>query len=334
MHLHRAVIAIPTVLLLAGCAGQPGTQASHRDARTFASAPGKLVLLEVRSLDAEIEVVAGGAIEVAVELEAHSSSRAAAHRWVERNTPALEDSPSRLEITTPRRGSVSVIGFIETDGVVKVKVPAECRLEVRTASGDVSLRGEAVLSAPVRIDTASGDVTVRGGARELLLDTASGDIRVTGPALAVLEVDTASGDLTLDAGADRAVVDTASGEAVLRGLRGDLSATTASGDVDARWVRAAPGTRVRVETASGEVTLRLPAGAPVTGEVRSATGSIESEYPGEEDRRGHRLKLADAGRPAEAGPGGAAGGAAGGAVDLSVRTVSGSVRLLETSPEI
>ena len=329
MLLRRTVLTGLAVLSLAACAGQQGTHTNHNDSKTFPSAPGKLVMVDVRSLDAEIEVVAGDAIAVAVELEAHSSSRAAARRWVERNTPAMEDSPTRLEISTPRRASVSVIGFIETEGVVRIKVPAECRLEVRTASGDVTVRGEAPMTAPVRIDTASGDVTVRGGARELVLDTASGDIRVAGTALAVLEADTASGDITLDAGADRVVIDTASGEAVLRSLRGDLSFSSQSGDVDARWLRLAAGTHVRVETQSGEVTLRLAAGAPITGEVKSSSGSIESEFPGNEDRRGRRLTLSGVAASAESAP--AAGP---GSAELSIRTGSGSVRLLETTPEI
>ena len=329
MLARRAVTSTLLVLSLAACAERQGTRSNYKDSKSFPGAPGKLVVLDVRSLDAEIEVVAGGSIDVAVELAARSSSRAAARRWVERNTPVLEDSPSRLEIGTPRRGSVSVIGFIETEGVLRVKVPAECKLEVRTASGDVSVRGESPMAAPVRIETTSGDIVVRGGARELVLETSSGDVRVTGSALALLEADTASGDITLDAGADRVVVDTASGEAVLRNLRGDLSVTSTSGDVDARWLRLAPGTRVNVETSSGEVTLRLVSGVPITGEVRSSNGRIESEFSGEEDRRGRRFTLSAGGTANEATPGAATGSAV-----LSVRTGSGDVSLLETSPVI
>jgi DUF4097 and DUF4098 domain-containing protein YvlB len=329
MLVRRAVMTGLVVVSVAACAAQQGTHTNHKDSKTFPSASGKLVVLDIRSLDAEIEVVAGDSITVAVELEAHSSSRAAARRWVERNTPVMDDSPTRLEISTPRRGSVSVIGFIETEGVIKVKVPTECKLELRTASGDVTLRGEVPMTTPVRIDTSSGDVTVRGGARELLLDTSSGDIRVTGPALAVLEADTASGDVVLDAGADRVVIDTSSGDSELRNLRGALSLSATSGDVDARWLSLAAGTRIRVETQSGEVTLRLATGSPITGEVKSSSGSIESEFPGEEDRRGQRFTLSGAQASAESAP-----GAGTGTAELSIRTGSGRVRLLEATPEI
>ena len=325
----RAVMSALLVLSLAACTGRQGTRSQYKDSKSYPSAAGKLVVIDVRALDAEIEVVAGDSIDVAVELAAHSSSRAAARRWVERNTPVIEDAPSRLEISTPRRGSVSVIGFIETEGVVRVKLPAECKLEVRTASGDVTVRGEAPMAAPVRIETASGDIVVRGGARELLLETASGDVRVTGPALALLEAETASGDIGLDAGADRVVVDTASGETVLRNLRGDLSLTSSSGDVDARWLRLPSGARISVETSSGEVTLRLAAGVAIAGEVRTSDGRIESELAGEEDRRGRRFILSPRSTGGEAAP-----GTTGGTATLSVRTVSGDVSLLETAPEI
>ncbi len=328
MRLHRALTAAALAAAVAGCGGQRGggAAAAHRDSRQAASAPGKLVVLDVRSLDVEAEVVETGTIDVSVELAARSSSRAAARRWVERNTPAFADSPARLEITTPRRRSVSVVGFIETEGVIRLKVPAECRLEVKTGSGDVVLRGGAAAAAPVRIATGSGDVTVRGGARELVVDTASGDVRVTGEPLALLEVDTASGDITLDAGAERVAIDTASGDCVLRRLRGGLTASSKSGDIDARWQRLAPGARIVAETSSGDVALRLTRSVPVRGTVATAGGSIESELPGEEDRRGRRFTLAAPPAGAEAGPEGA--------VELSVRTASGDVRLLASAHEI
>lgn len=328
MHLHRALTTAALAAALAGCGEQRGgTAATHRDSQQFASAPGKLLVLDVRSLDVEAEVVETGTIEVTVEVDARSSSRAAARRWVERNTPAFADSPARLEITTPRRSSVSVIGFIETEGVIRVRMPAECRLEVRTGSGDVVLRGAAAMAAPVRVDTGSGDVTVRGGARELVADTASGDVRVTGEPLARFEADTASGDVSLEAGAERVAVETASGECVLRRLRGGLTASTKSGDIDARWLRLLPGARVDVETSSGDVALRLPHGSDVCGTVSTSGGSIESELPGEEDRRGRRLTLTAPPAGAEAQPGGSA-------VELHVRTGSGDVRLLSSPREI
>jgi hypothetical protein len=328
MRPYLVVLAAALVLPLTACHRRPATSTNHHETRSFAAAPGKLVRLDVRSIDVAVEVVKGEAIDFEVTLAAHASSRAAASRWIERNTPVIDDSPSRLEISVPKRSGVSVIGFLATDGRIRIKLPPQCTLEVHTASGDVTLAGEDPLAAPVRIETASGDVTVRGGARELLLDTASGDIRVAGAALAVLEVNTASGDVRLDAGADRAVIDTASGSVTLRDLGGDLSANTSSGDLEARWARLPAGTRIRVETSSGDVRLRLPAAGALSGEMRTSSGSIESDYPGTEERRGHRFTLSGAAGTAES-PSGAAGGAS-----VTIKTNSGDVTLRKEKLEI
>jgi DUF4097 and DUF4098 domain-containing protein YvlB len=327
----RLRVVVPIALLiavLAGCHRPPATRTDLDETHAFAAAPGKLVRLDLRSLDADVTVVEGESIGVETHLEAHSSSRAAARRWVERNTPVIEDSPSRLEISVPKHGGISVIGFISTKGVVHVKLPAQCTLEVHTASGDVTIQGGTVLSAPVRVETASGDVTVHGGAKELLLDTASGDVRVTGDALAVLQADTASGDVRVDSGAARAAVETASGDIRLRNLGGDLTANTSSGTVEARWSRLPAGSKVRIGSSSGDVTLRLPATAALSGEVRTTSGDIRSDFPGAEESHGHRFTLSGAAVTPER-PEAAAAGA-----ELSIRTSSGDVTLVKATIEL
>jgi len=329
MRLRLAVTIAALLVPLAACHRPPATATDHHETRSFAAAPGKLVRLDVRSLDAEVEVVAGETIEVDVRVASHSSSRAAARRWVERNTPVMDDSPSRLEISVPKRSGVSVVGFISTEGTVRVKLPAQCTLEIKTGSGDVTLSGgQAVLATPVRVETSSGDVTVEGGAREVLLDTSSGDISVSGAALAVLEASTSSGSVRLDSGAERAVVETSSGDAVLHGLGGDLSATSSSGDVESRWSRLRAGAKVRVETSSGDVTLQLPSQAALTGEIRTTNGTIQSDFAGEEDRRGRRFTLSGAAAAAEQAQNERTG------AEVSVRTTSGDVSLLKAKARI
>ncbi len=327
----RLRVVVPIALLavvLPACHRPPATRTDQHETHTFAAAPGKLVRLDLRSLDVDIEVVTGESIGVETELEAHSSSRAAARRWIERNAPLLEDSPSRLEISVPKRGGVTVFGFISTKGVVHLKLPAQCTLEAHTASGDVTIQGTGVLATPARVETSSGDVIVHGGVKELLLDTASGDVRVTGGALAMLEVNTSSGDIRVEAGAARAAIETSSGDVRLRNLSGDLTANTSSGDVEARWSHLPGGTMVRVGTASGDVTLRLPAAAALTGEVRTASGHIRSDFSGSEEARGRRFTLSGAAGTREQPE------AAGAGAELSIRTTSGDVSLVKAKIEI
>jgi hypothetical protein len=309
MRRFAPILALCAVLVLAACAKPSGPQAIHQS-HTFPAAAGKLIRLNVRSLDVHVKVAEASAISVTVALEARSSSRAATKRWIERNTPVFEDSDSVLEVRLPssRHGGVVVFGFLHTEGRIELVVPPSCRLDVKTSSGDVTVAGETTLSGLVRVDTSSGDVTVDGGVRELIADTSSGDVRVTG-ALATLEADTSSGDVTLQGGSERVIVDTSSGDAKLEKLSGDLSADTSSGRVSANWDRLAAGTKITVRTSSGDVRLRVPEGTPLAGEIKTTSGSINSDVPGTGDKHGRAMSFATQGA----------------SVGVEVRTSSGDV---------
>jgi hypothetical protein len=328
MRPRLAVLTAALLLLPTACHRPAATRTDHHETRSFTAGPGKIVRLDLRSLDAEVRVGDGAAIEVEVTMRARSSSTSAARRWVERNMPTFDDSPSRLEVAVPSRSSVSLFGFLSTEGTVRVTLPAECALEIHTGSGDVALSGDAQTSTPVRVETSSGDVTVSGGAREMIVETSSGDIRIGGTALAVLDARTTSGDIRLDSGAAKVVADTSSGDVILRNLTGPLSASTSSGDVQARWRHLPAAADIRVETSSGDATLRMPAGAVLEGEVRTSSGDIRSDFGGEKDRHGRRLTLAGA------KSGGVGRSEAPAAVMLSVRTTAGDVALLEVRAEI
>jgi DUF4097 and DUF4098 domain-containing protein YvlB len=309
------VAALVVLLVTAGCR-QPSTPLAIHETHTFPVAPGKLVKLDLRSLDVHVKVAEASAITVTVDLQARASSKAAAQRWIQRNAAVFEDSPSTLEVYQPRgtRG-IWVIGFMHTEGKLELTVPPSCRLEIRTASGDVTIAGEVPLSSAVRVKTASGDVHVTGGARELIVNTASGDVRVSGPPLALVEADSASGDITVESGAEKAIFDTASGDVRVKKLTGDLMANTASGDVSVVWERLAAGAKVHVRTTSGDIGLRIPESALLRGEVSTTSGRISSDFAGSSDRREHRLSFAGSGE----------------GVEIEVRTTSGDAALHKSS---
>jgi DUF4097 and DUF4098 domain-containing protein YvlB len=309
------VFALVTLIVTTGCKRSSTPQSIH-ESRTFPVAPGKLVTIEVRSLDVRVKVAEANAITATVDLEARGSSRAGTQRWIERNAPVFDDSPSTLEVTQPRgtRG-ILMIGFLHTKGKLELTVPPSCRLEVRTTSGDVAIGGEAPLAGPVRVTTSSGDVRVTGGARELIVKTSSGDVRLSGPPLAVVEADTSSGDVIVDSGAAKALVDTSSGDVKVKKLTGDLMADTSSGAVSVGWDHLASGAKIRVRTTSGDVGLHLPEGTPLRGEIRTTSGRITSDFSGSSDRREHRLSFAGSGE----------------GVEIEVHTASGDAVLRKNS---
>jgi len=313
-------------ILLAGCQRPPAEPATYHDTRSFPAAEGKLVRLHVSSLDPEIVVAAGDHITVEVRLSAQASSGAAAARWVERHTPQIDDSPAALEIRAARRWGTLMVGFLRTTAHLRVVLPPSCRLEITTSSGDVSIDGTETLNAPVRITTTSGDVSVRGGVRSLEVRTTSGDLQATGQELEQLQLRSTSGDATVRAPLRAVLADATSGDLRLEGLRGDLSAHSTSGDVRAAWADLPAGASIRAETTSGDVRLRLPSLAGVTGELRTRTGTVRTKAPGRWERRDRHLVLIPSPHgapPPEEAPGGAK-------VTVDVSTRSGDISLRST----
>ncbi len=309
--MRRAVLAATLTVLItgAGCVRVRTPLAVH-ETHTFAAAPDKLVRLEVGSIDVHVTVTEGTAITATLDLDARSSSRGAAKRWIANHTPTFEDSVSALEVRLPsRHRGIFVLGYLNGRARLDLTVPPACRLQLRTSSGDISVAGDAVLAGPVRATTSSGDLAVEGGVRELIARTSSGDIRVTRRPLVALEADTSSGDVTLESGAERATVDTSSGDIRMEGLAGDLSTSASSGDVSANWKQIAPGANVRIRTSSGDVRIRIPAGTALAGEIATSSGSIHSSIDGTRGRHDHQLSFT----------------ASGAAVAIDVRTTSGDV---------
>jgi DUF4097 and DUF4098 domain-containing protein YvlB len=308
------------VALLAGCRPAARVPARIADAREFEATPGKLVAVTVTALDVEVRVAARETIAVKVSLEASSSSPGAAARWVERNRPEFSDGPARLEISTPkhRRGTTVSFGWFRSEGRVTIELPPGCRLEVKTASGDVTLAGEQGLDGLVRLDTASGDVAVTGGARELAVDTASGDVEIRDVELATLQTDTASGDVLVKSRVGRAEVETASGDVRLEALTGPLTAETASGELFARWRGRPDEGAARIRTASGDVELRFPAATVLRGEASTTSGHLRSEFDGAWSRHRHSLELS----------------APEGGFELRIHTTSGDVALARETAEV
>ena len=289
---------------------------SQHETKTFPSAAGKLVRLDLRSLDVEVVVAQNDSITAEVDIDARSSSRAAARRWLESHAPVFDDSSSTLEIRQPSgRTGIVLFGYMDTKARVKLVVPPECRLEIRTSSGDVSVTGDVAVAGPVRVRTTSGDVTVTGGLKELIVKTSSGDVAVRHQVLTALEADTTSGDVTLESGSQRAIVGTSSGDVRLEQLQGGLSVDTTSGEVAASWAAVATGMKVRVHTSSGDVRLRVPATAQLRGQISTRSGSIHSDFSGTSERREHELSFTSSGD----------------AVEIEVHTSSGDVSVHQHS---
>jgi hypothetical protein len=153
---------------------------------------------------------------------------------------------------------------------VRAHVPQDSALQLTLASADANCRGR-LRSAQVR--TASGDVTVEEVADDATAKSASGDLlfeRVGGE----LRADSASGDIVIGRVGGAATVGSASGRVEIGDAGGSVAIRTASGDVD---LRCAHRGEVRVQSASGDVTVGVAAGTGVWLDLGTMSGTTHSE---------------------------------------------------------
>ena len=171
---------------------------------------------------------------------------------------------------------------------LEIEVPRLAAIALRTVSGDVEATGVAGAS---RWTTTSGDLRLRVDGGSVTANSMSGDVDVEAGGPIELKARSVSGDLTL------------------RAPRFDaLAASTTSGDVRIDGALGEAGEHV-ISSVSGDVELVTPSAVRVdtqsiTGDVR-AGGTIRSE-----GKRGRRVMVVGAG-----------------AVDVSIRTTSGDIRL-------
>lgn len=112
----------------------------------------------------------------------------------------------------------------------------------------------------ISVDLASADLQAQGlQARKLDVDSASGVMRLEDCRLEELSVDMASGDLTY------------TGQ-----ITGTFELDSASGDAELT-LEAVPQ-RIETDTASGDVTVRLPADASFGGTFDSLSGKLRCEF--------------------------------------------------------
>jgi DUF4097 and DUF4098 domain-containing protein YvlB len=193
--------------------------------------------LEVRTVDGDEAVV----------------SLSGAQKLVE--STRVEFDGGRLTVGTEYRTFRGLLGRFDGALRVRASVPVGSRVEVVTASGDVSLEGS---FASLDAKTASGDVHVNG---EL-----DGDVSVK----------TVSGDVRLPAVAGELTVRTVSGDVSADSVGGPATMKSVSGDVKVGRLREG---KISVQSVSGDIALGIAPGTSIDIDAGSASGDLRSEVP-------------------------------------------------------
>lgn len=157
----------------------------------------------------------------------------------------------------------------------EVSVPTGTRIDARTQSGEITVRGT---KGEVDANSQSGDVRVEDAARRLDVSTLSGSIEATGVAGDV-DLKSVSGDVRLrDVNGDLDV-DTVSGEIEIRGaVAKQVRAHTTSGDVVYEG-SIDPQGRYELVSHSGDIRLGIPQNTGAQLSVSTWSGSVDSDFP-------------------------------------------------------
>lgn len=177
----------------------------------------------------------------------------------------------QISVVAPRQRT----GFFGSDSAltVNVTVPTDSDVSVKTGSADITVDGRVGTG---QFKTGSGDISaaVLGGSTQVM--SGSGDIRV-GQAESALNVSTGSGDVQLGVNHGPVSVKTGSGDFAVDEAHEDVTLTSGSGDL---WVRTAHRGRLTANSASGDLSIGIPAGIPVWTDIFTLTGEIRSDLVG------------------------------------------------------
>jgi len=224
------------------------------------------VTVHVRIGAGSVEIVAEERSTATVEVSPYNDSEvsreAAEHARVEMRQ-------GRLVIEVPEAGA-SFLFWRGPKVRIDVRVPLDCALDVRLASADLTGHGR---YSDATVKSASGDTYLEHLTGRLVVNTASGDVRlvqVDGP----VQFNGASGDLTAQSIAGELVAHSASGDVEIEDIHDSANVTTASGDV--RFGVARRGT-VKLRSASGDVSIGVPAGTGVWLDLTTMSGTTHSD---------------------------------------------------------
>jgi hypothetical protein len=292
MLFRALLITLGAVLVIAAPAN--AAQKDLNLSESFPAADGKRLEVDAGDLDLRVRTADVPRIEAEVQLHIGGTGADRAERWLDNHTPSFEDSEDRLRIVVDP-GTSGFLGFgrLSARARLGLLVPHGIVPDLTTTSGNIEVSGDFPDARPLWLRTSSGAVTMIGAAAALDVKSADGDaeIQLIRP-LESFAASTSSGNVRLTGGAREANVGTASGDIRLENLSGSLEAVTSTGKITVTWDRLGADGTVRIRSASGRVHLMLPEGVSPRGTLRTTTGSVRSELPGEVAADGSTLELA------------------------------------------
>ncbi len=292
MPIRQMTAAAFAALLIgwsAACTLEAQARAEGMFERTLAV--GSPVTLDIRTGSGNIEIHSGQVDSVRIVGRVR-----AGRSWFNGD---VDERVRRIEAAPPitQNGDSVRIGPVEDDRLYRnisisydVTVPMETRVQSRTGSGGQTVAG---LSGPVEVSTGSGSLVLRAIRGDVRASTGSGTLEIEDvgnfvgragsggiTATAVRgAVDARSGSGSIDVkqnGEADVAVETGSGEIDVSGARRALHARAGSGSIEAEGH---PAGNWDVETGSGGIRIDFPDDSAFELNVRTGSGSINTNHP-------------------------------------------------------
>ena len=292
MRSFFTVFAVGLISLL-GPGPATAAQKDHSLGQAFPSVEGKTLEVDVADLNVKLWTSDVDQIDVQVDLHISGVGDEKGQRWIENHTPIFADTEEKLQVRIePAKSGFLGFGQLSARARIAIMTTEGVIPDITTSSGTIQVRGDFALAKPLRLRTSAGSITMVGAAESLDIRSAAGDtqIEVVRP-LESLVANTSSGDIQVIGGAREAKVETASGNIRLENLSGSVDASTSTGKIMISWDRLGAEDTIRVRSSSARVQLMLPPGVQPRGTLRTTTGSVRSEFPGEVEANGTTLRL-------------------------------------------
>ena len=190
---------------------------------------------------------------------------------------------------------VKEVRFERHGGTIEVEVMHDSRFERFRDHGEARLAIRVPLASEVEVECVSADVVATGLKGDLEVEVVSGDVAVDVASGAVhaesvtgdLEVRSTRGFVKAESVSGGIGVRLEAGEVVLETVSGDIEARvdslekgraeSLSGDLRFEGDLAAAG-RLKLDTKTGDILLRLPAQVSAEVELEVVTGDVESDF--------------------------------------------------------
>ena len=281
----------------------------YHTVESFRLSPGASVVVEVAFHDVEVTVSPDYRVEVEVNTEITAASEQNVARLLKEYKPVFTERADRLQIISRSDGHSNFNW--NCSGKIKIAVPAQTSVGLKSASGACVVRGNFDKNT-ITVSTASGDISFRGETERLTANSASGKINAefAGPA-ALVQARTASGAIRINGPVKKTELYSISGMIEMWDLQKEINVSTVSGSINGYWETIPNQIILAADSVSGDLRFRFPEWTTVGGELETTSGRIDSEFPGRFSGRSNRLFILEGGYD----------------VQVHASTVSGSIEL-------